>query len=325
MTGIDVNEADEKIVRELLKGRNRPSNLARQLDYTREYVSQRLKRLREHGVVNRPDSGIYEITDRAAVDLTEQSGYREKAIEAHGEECAICGADENIQIHHIDGDRSNDNLDNLVPVCRPHHYEIHSQNGELQEWTEKILPRDERGYDRIRYQFEIDADTWNEWKATVPREKSLHARIRELLNADRAGVVPENPPVDDAEGPDAAREPRGKPAEEPDETPRDGAPASSSSADVDVLDAMDIPQGKDPEACRDALYAVRDYLEEHGPASRREIVTAVMPDHPLGYDVPDLETGDRFRGAWWRRIIQPGLRALDDVEYRENHSDYRVP
>ena len=134
----------------------------------------------------------------------------------------------------------------------------------------------------------------------------LHADPR-----DRDTSGGQEPPASDATAP-------------PDEAPRDDAPASSSSADVDVLDAMDIPQGKDPEACRDALYAVRDYLEEHGPASRREIVTGVMPDHPLGYDVPDLETGDRFRGAWWRRIIQPGLRALDDVEYRENHSDYRL-
>lgn len=165
--------------------------------------------------------------------------------------------------------------------------------------------------DTVTYQFEIDADTWSEWKATVPREKSLHDRIRELLDADRAGVVPENPPIDDAEAPD--------------EAPRDDAPASSSSADVDVRDAMDIPQGKDPEACRDALYAVHDYLEEHGPASRREIVTSVMPDHPLGYDVPELEPGDRFRGAWWRRLIQPALREFPSVEYRENHSDYRVP
>ena len=165
--------------------------------------------------------------------------------------------------------------------------------------------------DTITYQFEIDADTWNEWKATVPRNKSLHDRIREYIEADRDGrLTITRPPTNDT-----------TPAEAPDEAP----PASSSSADVDVLDAIDIPQGKDPEACRDALYAVRDYLEEHGPASRREIVTAVMPDHPLGYDVPDLETGDRFRGAWWRRIIQPGLRALDGVEYRENHSDYRVP
>jgi hypothetical protein len=101
----------------------------------------------------------------------------------------------------------------------------------------------------------------------------------------------------------------------PDEPPHDDA----------VLDAMDIPQAKDREPCRDAVYAVRDYLEEHGPASMREIVTDVMPDYPLGYDVPQLEPGDRYRGAWWRRIIQPGLRELDDVEYRENHSDYYVP
>jgi len=168
--------------------------------------------------------------------------------------------------------------------------------------------------DTITYQFEIDADTWSEWKATVPREKSLHDRIREYIEADRAGRLTITPSTDDTTPPKA-----------PDEAPRDDPAASSSSAGVDVRDAMDIPQGKDPKACRDALHAVRDFLEEHGPASRREIVSAVMPDHPLGYDVPDLEPGDRFRGAWWRRIIQPGLRnALDDVEYRENHSDYRV-
>jgi hypothetical protein len=76
------------------------------------------------------------------------------------------------------------------------------------------------------------------------------------------------------------------PAPTPDEAPHADAPASSSSADVDVLDAMDISQGKDPEACRDALYAVRDYLEQHGPASRREIVTVVMPDHRSGTTSP---------------------------------------
>lgn len=27
-----------------------------------------------------------------------------------------------------------------------------------------------------------------------------------------------------------------------------------------------------------------------------------------------IETGDRYRGAWWRRIVKPGLEALDDVQ-----------
>ena len=34
--------------------------------------------------------------------------------------CAICGADRP-QIHHIDGDPSNNNVDNLLPLCPNHH------------------------------------------------------------------------------------------------------------------------------------------------------------------------------------------------------------
>jgi hypothetical protein len=42
-----------------------------------------------------------------------------------------------------------------------------------------------------------------------------------------------------------------------------------------------------------------------------------MPDHPLGYDAEDalakIDAGDRYRGAWWRRVVKPGLDALPDV------------
>lgn len=91
----------------------------------------------------------------------------------------------------------------------------------------------------------------------------------------------------------------------------------------DPLADADLPGSVEPEAALTAVYAVRDYLRDHGPASMREIVTGVMPAHSLGYDVPDLEPGDRYRGAWWRRVVRPGLAALPDVEYRENHGDYR--
>ena len=39
-----------------------------------------------------------------------------------------------------------------------------------------------------------------------------------------------------------------------------------------------------------------------------------MSDLWLGYDVPELDPGDRYRGAWWRRVVKPGLKALPDVE-----------
>ena len=49
-----------------------------------------------------------------------------------------------------------------------------------------------------------------------------------------------------------------------------------------------------------------------------EIVAAVHPDHALGYDVDaalaKVEAGERYRGAWWRRIVKPGLETFEDVE-----------
>lgn len=63
MADIDLNEADEGIIDLLREGRNTPSNIARHLDYSREYVSQRLKRLTEHNVVERVDRGLYELAD----------------------------------------------------------------------------------------------------------------------------------------------------------------------------------------------------------------------------------------------------------------------
>lgn len=41
----------------------------------------------------------------------------------------------------------------------------------------------------VRYQFQIDRETWDEWKNTVPRDKSLEDRIVELIEADRDGRV----------------------------------------------------------------------------------------------------------------------------------------
>jgi hypothetical protein len=36
----------------------------------------------------------------------------------------------------------------------------------------------------VRYQFQIDDETWEEWKETVPRSKSLEQRLIELIEAD---------------------------------------------------------------------------------------------------------------------------------------------
>ena len=98
----------------------------------------------------------------------------------------------------------------------------------------------------------------------------------------------------------------------------DPPPEALESDAVDELEDVDFPAGRDREECSAAVYAARDYLREHGPATMREIVGEVMPEHPLGYDVDGalekVEAGDRYREAWWHRVVKPGLKALPDVE-----------
>jgi len=51
------------------------------------------------------------------------------------------------------------------------------------------MPTRQDGRRMVRYQFQIDDETWGEWKETVPRSKSLEDRIIELIEADRDGRV----------------------------------------------------------------------------------------------------------------------------------------
>lgn len=124
---------------------------------------------------------------------------------------------------------------------------------------------------------------------------------RLIDRADRAGEPT------DLEAPDPALE---KPAP-------DIQPPAPDAAELEelrpFLENIDFPTGRDREACERAVTAAYAYLENRGKATMREFVRDVMPEHPLGYDVPELEQGDRFRGAWWRHIVKPGLKALPDV------------
>lgn len=52
--------------------------------------------------------------------------YRKIAYEIFQKECALCGEKEKmIQIHHIDKDRKNNKIDNLLPTCASCHKRIH--------------------------------------------------------------------------------------------------------------------------------------------------------------------------------------------------------
>lgn len=61
MADIDLNDADRAIIAELRGGRNLAANIAESTDYSRQYISDRLRRLSEHGVVVNVGRGLYEL------------------------------------------------------------------------------------------------------------------------------------------------------------------------------------------------------------------------------------------------------------------------
>jgi DNA-binding IclR family transcriptional regulator len=63
MVDINLNEADEAIIEELREGRNLAANIARETGYDRQYISDRLGRLREHKIVENLGAGLYELQE----------------------------------------------------------------------------------------------------------------------------------------------------------------------------------------------------------------------------------------------------------------------
>jgi hypothetical protein len=104
---------------------------------------------------------------------------------------------------------------------------------------------------------------------------------------------------------------------------------SLSTPDLeDVVDRLELPSGKNPDECVDALSAAYERLQAEGSMTKADVVADVMPEHPIGYDVDamreKLDAGDRYRGAWWRKIVKPGLDEIPDVEKPTGgHSQWR--
>ena len=78
-------------------------------------------------------------------DVKGKQDYRERCINKKGEKCEICGNGEKIEVHHIDGDRYNNVIENLIPVCHECHNKIHTRSStKLERWTNKLKALKER-------------------------------------------------------------------------------------------------------------------------------------------------------------------------------------
>jgi len=110
--------------------------------------------------------------------------YRELCLEAKGEQCVVCGTGENIQVHHIDGDRRNNDLENLAPVCPSCHGKIHSDNGELEDWSSKLLPDHRRNRQKtieITPDLERDIQTILKYSQDESDSEVLESSVKERV------------------------------------------------------------------------------------------------------------------------------------------------
>jgi len=72
---------------------------------------------------------------------------RRQTLRDYNHECHICGSDSELRVHHINGDASNHDIENLLAVCHDCHMKIHHHPDEAEvykKWNEKILPDEDR-------------------------------------------------------------------------------------------------------------------------------------------------------------------------------------
>ena len=55
------------------------------------------------------------------------SNYRTICFTEWDESCVVCGYYKIVDVHHIDEDRKNNNVKNLIPLCPNHHMELHNK------------------------------------------------------------------------------------------------------------------------------------------------------------------------------------------------------
>lgn len=68
--------------------------------------------------------------------------YRTIALRHWKEECAICGFNKVVAIHHIDENKQNNDPHNLIPLCPNHHEMVHSKwRCEVQPMIDKLIEK----------------------------------------------------------------------------------------------------------------------------------------------------------------------------------------
>jgi len=92
--------------------------------------------------------------------------HREVCFREYDQECQVCGAGGDLDVHHRDGNRVNNDAENLIPLCHSCHINIHAGNRDSELMSELI---DEL---RVNTTPDIDTDKFE----SVPQKASVVAK-----------------------------------------------------------------------------------------------------------------------------------------------------
>jgi len=71
-----------------------------------------------------------------------KDSYRNKCFKYHKKECVICKENVIVEVHHFDRHKSNNEPENLIPLCPTHHKYCHSRHYKLiKEKIENYIKR----------------------------------------------------------------------------------------------------------------------------------------------------------------------------------------
>lgn len=68
---------------------------------------------------------LYHRIDIDSKTYDTRSDYRSICFYHHGKKCLLCNEELILEAHHIDGNRTNNTKENLIPLCPTHHQYIH--------------------------------------------------------------------------------------------------------------------------------------------------------------------------------------------------------
>jgi len=107
--------------------------------------------------------------------------YRKRCLREKDEECSSCGSAENIVVHHIDGDRTNNDLDNLTPLCGDCHRKVHSGHPDVADLVEALGKHVSGGGGT---NIQVTGEVWKELNSRKSPGQSFDDVIAQIIGFD---------------------------------------------------------------------------------------------------------------------------------------------